>query len=58
MSGKNYEQDQTIEKRNPSIATVDADALTVTFADRGTYQQAVRTLNDKGIELYETNEGK
>ncbi len=41
-----------IERTNPAIATIDKDALTIEFADRGTFKQAVRKLNSEGIEIY------
>ena len=47
-----------IEKRNPTIVTVHRDAMTIEFADKGTFRQAVRTLNDKGVEIYETDKRK
>ncbi len=45
-----------IERTNPAIATIDKDALTIEFADKGTFRQAVRTLNDKGVEIYESTD--
>lgn len=41
-----------IERRNPSIATVDADTLTVQLSDKSTFQQVVRHLDERGVEIY------
>ena len=41
-----------IERRNPSIAVVDEAELTIEFCDKGTYREALRIINERGIELY------
>jgi len=46
-----------IERTNPAIATIDKDALTIEFADRGTFNNALRKIGNE-VELYETDKRK